>query len=821
MKFAKLSFMPEKLPGSLNFCLVLIILSVVFNASAQVKKDYSISPVKFTEVDITDQFWLPRMETSRKVTLPYALSQCEETGRISNFAKAGGLVDGKFEGIFFNDSDVFKVVEGAAYTLALAPDPKLEKYLDDLIVKIAAAQEDDGYLYTARTLQTDKYSPPGGKERWSDIAHGHELYNVGHMYEAAVAHYQATGKRNLLDVAIKNADLVCSVFGPDGRHDPPGCQVIEIGLGRLYRVTGDQKYLKTAKFFLDQRGNKSGKRGLDGKGGLYGEYSQDHKPVIEQDEAVGHAVRAAYMYCGMADIAALTGDLGYVKAIKKIWNNITEKKLYITAGIGATRLGEAFGKNYELPNLTAYNETCAAISYAMFNHRMFLMTGEGKYMDIVERILYNGFLSGISLEGKNFFYPNPLASLNGTSRSPWFSCACCPSNIVRFVPSIPGYAYASIDNKIYVNLYMGSTARMVVGGNKVVVKQETNFPWNGKVRITVEPDEPTTFEMRLRIPGWARNEVAPGGLYSYAEKNNAKVKLKVKGKAMPIRLHDGYVAVSNTWKHGDVIELDMPMKVRRVLCDKRVEMNMGKVAIERGPIVYCLEGHDVEGGKVLSLILEDDVELKTVEKSDLLGGVITIKGTAASMKRTPDDKVIKAGQREFTAIPYYAWAHRGRSPMTVWIARNVNATIPAPAETIAVRAKVSASKGSQGRFDVLSDQYKPKNSDDRSAGFLHWWPHKNTKEWVQYNFDKKETVSEVRVYWFEDIPDGEVKAPLSWKVLYKDGDKWKPVRKLDPYTVDKDMEHSVKFQPITADAMRLEIQSHERYSVGLHEWSVE
>ena len=347
MKFARLSFMPEKLSGSLNICLILIVLSAAFNASAQVKKDYSISPVKFTEVDITDQFWLPRMETSRKVTLPYAFGKCEETGRISNFAKAGGLVDGEFEGIFFNDSDVFKVVEGAAYTLALAPDPKLEKYLDDLIVKIAAAQEDDGYLYTARTLQNDKYTPVGGKERWSDIAHGHELYNVGHMYEAAVAHFQATGKRTLLNVAIKNADLVCSVFGPDGRHDPPGCQVIEIGLGRLYRVTGDQKYLKMAKFFLDQRGNKNGKRGLDGKGGLYGEYSQDHKPVVEQDEAVGHAVRAAYMYCGMADIAALTGDSGYVQAIKKIWDNISQKKVYITAGIGATRLGEAFGANYE------------------------------------------------------------------------------------------------------------------------------------------------------------------------------------------------------------------------------------------------------------------------------------------------------------------------------------------------------------------------------------------------------------------------------------------------------------------------------------------
>ncbi|MDZ7333408.1 MAG: glycoside hydrolase family 127 protein, partial [candidate division KSB1 bacterium] len=414
--------------------MLFVAMVLLFTAcSKKPQKDYPIKPVPFTDVQVTDQFWQPRMETNRTVTIPYDFKKCEETGRIDNFAKAGGLMEGEFVGIRYNDSDVYKVIEGAAYSLRLYPDPQLEQYLDDLIAKIAAAQEDDGYLYTARTINPAKPPKNAGPERWSYLIHSHELYNVGHMYEAAVAYYQATGKRSLLDVAIKNANLIDSVFGPGKKHDPPGHQEIEIGLTKLYRVTGDERYLKLAKFFLDQRGRYIGRKPYDEY--ISAEYTQDHKPVIEQDEAVGHAVRAGYMYSGMADVAALTGDQDYIKAIDRIWENVVSKKLYITGGIGARSEGEAFGDNYELPNLEAYNETCAAIANMFWNHRLFLLHGDAKYIDVLERTLYNGFLSGVGLDGNEFFYPNPLESDGRHNRSPWFDCACCPVNVVLFLPS--------------------------------------------------------------------------------------------------------------------------------------------------------------------------------------------------------------------------------------------------------------------------------------------------------------------------------------------------------------------------------------------------
>jgi len=430
--------------------------------------DYPIQPITFEKVAVTKGFWAERLETNRRSTLPACLKKCEETGCIHNFEVAGGLKDGGFQGIFFNDSDVFKIVEGAAYTLTMKPDPELAAYVDDLIAKFAAAQEDDGYLYTARTIGDPKYNYPGQEGRWSHCRDGHELYNVGHMYEGAVAHYQATGKRNFLDVAIKSADLVCEIFGEgEGqRIDVPGHEEIEIGLVKLYRVTGDKKYLDQANFFLEMRGRK------DKRKELYGDNRQDQQPVKDQKEAVGHAVRAGYMYAGMADVAALTGDREMIDAADGIWENITSKKLYITGGVGGSRDGEAYAGNYELPNRTAYNETCAAIANVLFNHRMFLLHGDAKYMDVVERTIYNGFLSGVSLQGDTYFYPNPLSSDGrtkfnhdaGAERSPWFGCSCCPSNIVRFVPSIPGYMYATKDDSLYVNLFATGIAEVEVGG---------------------------------------------------------------------------------------------------------------------------------------------------------------------------------------------------------------------------------------------------------------------------------------------------------------------------------------------------------------------
>ena len=791
--------------------------------AGQMQADYPIQPVPFTRVRIADEFWARRLETNRKVTIPYAFKMCEETGRIDNFAVAGRLKEGKFRGIYFNDSDLYKVIEGAAYALAIQPDPELDKYLDGVIAKIAAAQEKDGYLYTARTLSGPGYMPPGGKERWSDLAGGHELYCVGHLYEGAVAHYLATGKRTLLDVALKNADLVCSVFGRDKKTNPDGHQEVEIGLVKLYRVTGDEKYLKMAKFFLDSRGHAWGRR-------LYGDYCQDHKPVIEQTEAVGHSVRAGYMYSGMADVAALTGDADYIRAISRIWGNVVGRKLYLTAGVGARGGIEGFGADYELPNMSAYCETCAAIALAMWNHRMFLLTGDAKYLDVVERVIYNGFLSGVAMEGNWFFYGNPLEANRGRARSPWFDCACCPSNVVRFVPSIPGYAYAHRGDDLYVNLFIGGSATVapfpfVVGRSfnlskdKVQIHQETRYPWDGTVRITVDPQQTREFSVYVRIPGWARNEPVPSNLYRYADKTNSVVSLKVNGSPTELKLDKGFAVIRRVWRKGDTIEMDLPMPVRRVVAHERVLDDVGRVALQRGPIVYCAEGLDQKGGRVVSLLLPDSVALRSEFRKDLLGGVQVILGKASPVSRAKDGKPVAGAEQDFLAIPYYAWAHRGASQMSVWLAREIGAAKPLPGPTIARASKVTVSGGTG--VEALTDQLEPRNSIDHSNPYFHWWPRKGTREWVEYDFKKPERVSAVAVYWFDDTGIGESRQPKSWALKVKVKGEWKEVSNPSGYGVEKDKYNRTTFDPVEAEAMRLEVQLPERFSAGIHEWRVE
>ena len=618
--------------------------------------DYPITPAPFTAVCFTDRFWLPRLETNRQVTIPYDFEKCEETGRIDNFAKAAGLMEGPHEGIFYNDSDVFKVVEGAAYSLSLHPDPELEGYLDDLIKKIAGAQENDGYLYTARTIDPEAVdSEQEGPERWSNLRVSHELYNVGHLYEAAVAYHQATGKRTLLDVALRNAELIDSVFGPDKTRDVPGHQEIEIGLVKLYRTTGERRYLELAKFFLDQRGQPD-RGNLQTNFDLPG-YMQDHRPVTEQREAVGHAVRAAYMYSGMADVAALTGDEAYIAALDTLWQNVVSRRMYVTGGIGSRHHGEAFGEDFELPNAKAYAETCAAIANAMWNHRMFLLHGDGKYLDVLERTLYNGFLSGVSLQGNTFFYANPLSSDGawafnvrvGAVRSPWFDCSCCPTNVVRLLPSLPGYTYAHQDDRLFVNLYIGGNATIPLA-REVKLTQETSYPWSGAVKLTIDPSEPTEFALHLRIPGWARNEPVPSDLYRYLDRPDAPVTLRVNGEPVAVELNQGFAVVRRNWRSGDTVELDLPLPVRRVMSHENIEDNRGRVAVERGPLVYCAEGID-NGGAALDLTLPDDAPLVVERDEGLLGGMTKIRSDGV------------------TLIPYYAWSHRGAGEMNVWLAR--------------------------------------------------------------------------------------------------------------------------------------------------------
>ena len=562
-----------------NVLTIALLISTNMVGNAQLNHGYPIDPVSFTSVTVTDSFWGQRLKASREVTIPLAFSKCEETGRYENFVKAAHPSDTyKVEGLSFDDTDVYKTIEGASYSLQTYPDKKLQKYIDSVLVIVAAAQEPDGYLYTARTMNPKHPHNWAGKERWVAVENlSHEFYNLGHMIEGAVAHYQATGKRNFLDIAIKYADCVCREIGDGAQQKKlvPGHQIAEMALVKLYLVTGDKKYLDQAKFFLDARGYTSRKDA----------YSQAHKPVVEQDEAVGHAVRAAYMYSGMADVAAITGDSSYIKAIDKIWDNIVSKKIYVTGGIGARHAGEAFGNNYELPNSSAYCETCAAIGNVYMNYRLFLLHGDAKYFDVLERTLYNGLISGVSLDGGSFFYPNPLASNGKYSRKPWFGCACCPSNVSRFIPSLPGYVYAVKDNQVYVNLYLSNKAELIVNKKKVVLEQETGYPWNGDIRVKVAQGN-QEFALKLRIPGWVRNEVLPSGLYSYADNQKPTYRIIVNGQETANTLNNGYLSIERKWKKGDVVKIHFDMLPRIVKANEKVVDDKGRVSVERGPIVF-------------------------------------------------------------------------------------------------------------------------------------------------------------------------------------------------------------------------------------------
>lgn len=622
---------------------------------------YAVTPVKFTKVTVNDNYWAPRIETNRIVTIPFALRKNEETGRMDNFRKAAGIMDGPHQGRRFNDTDVYKVLEGVAYSLAVHPDDELEKHADSLIAIIALAQEEDGYLMTGRTIDPLNPAPGLGSERWIHLQGSHELYNSGHLYEAAVAYYDATGKTNFLEIAVKNADLLLDTFSPDKKQDAPGHQVIEMGLAKLYRATGNKQYLDLAKFFLDQRGKPHERKPYpeDSPFALYNGdfYMQDHKPVKEQSEAWGHAVRATYMYAGMADIAALTGDEEYREAIDRIWNNVVSKKMYLTGGVGSRHTSEAFGEDYELPNAEAYNETCAAIGNVFWNYRMFLSTGRGEYIDVMERTMYNGLISGVSLSGNLFFYTNPLESQGGYERSPWFEVSCCPGNIVRFLPSVPGYIYAKQGNRFYVNLYAQSEVETVVNGKTFRLKQLTEYPWNGNVEISVFPGKKRNLKIMLRIPGWMYNKPVPSDLYYFDDPGDADWSIKINGEEYKGLIINGYIAVEREWNDGDIISLNLPMNIHLVKANENVDSARGRVALQRGPVVWCIEGADNPQG-VFNTVIPGSVEFEYITGNGIPHKEGIIEGKVNDTDG--NDVVLKA-------VPYAFWANRGGGEMAVWL----------------------------------------------------------------------------------------------------------------------------------------------------------
>ena len=770
--------------------------------------DYPIHPVPFTQVHFDDAFWAPRLEQHRTHTLPYTMSQCDSTGRVKNFEIAAGEMEGAFCTAYpFDDSDLYKIIEGASYSLQVHSDSVLEQKVDQWISLIGEAQEADGYLYTTRTIDPDHPHAWAGARRWEktdDLSH--ELYNAGHLFEAAAAHYQATGKRSLLDIAIRFADLIDHDFGWGKLEKCPGHQVIEIGLAKLYRITGEKRYLDLAKFFLDVRGPNQG------------EYSQAHLKVIDQTEAVGHAVRAAYMYSGMADIAALTGNQDYIHAIDKIWEDVVSKKLYITGGIGATGAWEGFGPAYALPNYSAYCETCASIANVFWNYRLFLLHGEAKYMDVLERTLYNAANSGMSLEGDRFFYANPLEARKNQQRSPWFSCACCPSNIARFFPSIPGYQYAVRDNQVYVNLFIGGQASLHTTAGNVELTMQTKYPWDGQIELTVLPERTGEISMRLRIPGWARNQVVPSDLYTFVTKAAESVVIRVNGEVIDYNLEDGYAVLTRNWQKGDRISMDIPMPVRLVRAHEAVADDTGKMALQRGPLVYCFEGADQADERVNHALFINQGRPLVDWNEDLLHGVETIRMDGAVATYAPDQtKVINP--LTLTAIPYYAWANRERDYMTIWVAENSEVVVPAPSPTLASRSMVTCSAPVRN-LQAIQDQYLPENSNDHSNPYLHFWPRFGTEEWLQYDFPETSRISSSRIYWFDDGPEGGCRIPASWHLEYRSGDKWEPLKVIGDYPILKDAWNEVHFQPVTADAIRLILQARKGVSSGIHEWEV-
>ncbi len=801
-----------------HFIAVLAGLAAVVSVQAQPVPEagYPINPVPFTSVKIEqNSFWGQRLQASREVTIPLAFSKCESEGRYENFVKAEKQMHSpvnlgyEVKGYSFDDTDVYKTIEGASYVLQTYPDKKLEHYIDSILVIVAAAQEPDGYLYTARTMNPEHPHEWAGDRRWvKDEELSHELYNLGHMVDAAVAHYQATGKRNFLDIAIKYADCVVREVGPHAGQAcvVPGHQIAEMALARLYLATGEKKYLEEAKFFLDERGKTEYRDA----------YNQTHLPVLEQDEAVGHAVRAAYMYAGMADVAALTGDQGYIHAIDAIWENIVSKKLYITGGIGATNAGEAFGENYQLPNMSAYCETCAAIGNVYVNHRMFLLHGESKYYDVLERTLYNGLISGVSLEGNGFFYPNPLESIGQHQRQAWFGCACCPSNIARFIPSVPGYVYAVKDNALYVNLFMPNTMKQKVLGKEVVLSQHTAYPWNGDIDITVDKTAlRKEMALKIRIPGWVKGEVVPSDLYKYADGKRLGYSVCLNGEKVESELVDGYFVIARKWKKGDKVSVHFDMEPRVVKAHQLVKADQGRICVERGPVVYCAEWPDNAGFSVRSILMNQAPKFG-VQHADELYGIEKISTEAQTLSFGEDGR-LATRDVVLTLIPYYAWCHRGSGEMAVWLPQSLRATKPSKPATLASESAIDASHKVRS-MGAINDQLIP---GDESSPYYHWWPKNGGTEWITYTFKAPATISSSTIYWFDDQPWGGCSVPKAWRILYKNAaGEWVPVEGASGYPTVKGAACEVNFAPVTTSAVKLEVDLPEELSAGLYEWEV-
>ncbi len=786
-----------------NLPFLTLVLAATLTSGPAQPAMVKLRAVPFTDVKITDAFWLPRQETNRVASLPVNLENLEKSGNLEDLRLAAQRATNGFRGPVFMDSDLYKALEAASYSLAIHPDPALEKQLDEIIATLAAAQQSDGYLNSYFTVKEPM-------KRWTNLRDWHELYCAGHLFEGAVAHYQATGKRTYLDVATKLADHIDAVFGPaPKRLGYPGHPEIELALIKLWQATGERRYFELARFFVEQRGQHYFATEHNTPLAEYdGAYWQDDVPICDHNNIKGHAVRAAYLMSGATDVARETGDPAMLAMLNRVWRNATEKNLYLTGGIGPSAHNEGFTADYDLPNLTAYQETCATVALAQWSHRLALLYGDAKYADVVERALYNGVLSGVAQDGTKFFYVNPLESAGQHHRQGWFGCACCPPNVARTLASLGGYAYATSADALYVNLFIQGSATAKVAGETVKLHVTTDYPWDGAVVLKPELAKPTRFKLRLRIPGWCERE---------------SVTVKVNGKRPPSQaVKSGYLELDREWRKGDVVELDLPMPVQRIAANPNVEADRGLLAFQRGPIVYCLEQCD-QVAPLDTLVLSVDAELKAEKDANLFGGLMVLKGFGQvapeqDWQRKLYQPVAGTKRVPVKAIPYYAWDNRAPGAMKVWLPT----TPPVPATgRLEMRARVTmsfANDNSQPRG--INDGLVAKQSSDQPAANCHWWPHKGSDEWVQYTWTKPVTVSGARVFWFDDTGRGECRLPAAWRIEFLDGGEWPGVVAKGEYPIAKDKWCEVGFAPVKTTALRLALNLQSGWAAGVHEWQV-
>lgn len=800
--------------------------------------DGALTQISFDKVTLQDDFWLPRLNTQKQTLVPFSLEKTESA--VENLRRVGAYLRGErvteqFVGPYYVASDLFKVMEGAAYLLTLEKDEALERQMDEIIDVIAAAQAPDGYLYEHHILPKHLRNPRNnaGERPYSYVDHSHELYNMGHMYEGAVAYYRATGKRKWLDVAEKNARHINKVFfeGDPNYNDgkpvmqAPGHEEIELALVKLYQATGEKLYLDMAKKFIDIRGVTYIPKGT---GLLSYDYAQQYKPVREQRYAIGHAVRATYLYSGMADVAAMTGDTTLEPALDAIWHDIVDRKMHITGGLGAVPGIEGFGPDYVLPNKDTYNETCAAVGNVFFNYRMFLMSGDAKYVDVAEVALYNNVLAGVNLAGNRFFYVNPLeadgrkAFNHGTAgRAPWFGTACCPSNLARLIPQVSGMAYSYAEDNVYCGFYMGSEVEIPMAGGNVLLSQHTQYPFDGNITIEVTPKaDGEEFTLWLRVPTWCGEQFVPGELYHFDDSEASAAVVRVNGRKVRSEVMDGFLPVRRAWSAGDVVELELPMPVRFSVADERVEADRNRVCVTRGPLVYCAEEPDNEYNVSSYFVKNENQSSSSVDEftSGVLAAIPTINLVASSASADGESEA------DLTLIPYYAWNNRGDNmAMNVWFARDAETARNGMVMTVGNIAEVKASHtNSSDDVYAVADGKQPKTSHDTSIPRWTSWSQKGKEQWLEIKLKSEQDVEAVSVYWYDD--KGGVQLPVAWSIDYMSDGKWVEYKPYvtDHFGVDADKYNMVHpATPVKTDMLRLKMKPKTDATVGILELTVE